>query len=223
MTRLIWSHSQLNVPSANISTFLRLKSIAIIFLRPSFTHTHTHTHTRPHAWVHFFLFRLSFNLIGICVACCSWNNWPWMCTSVWNNTLRSSHNVHILLVLSSLDWIYWSFPSKVVDLRFVFCFFFPVFWLSDQSIFFYLFFFLDARETTHTRTGLHFTSIKLQVELRDGRHSAFSHTLQTHLTEHCDWFRTDGAEVTVSDALLLMYLNEIITQPFCSSSGQPVS
>lgn len=33
-TRLVWSHSQLNVPSANISTFLRLESIAIIFLRP---------------------------------------------------------------------------------------------------------------------------------------------------------------------------------------------
>ena len=38
-----------------------------------------------------------------------------------------------------------------------------------------------------------------------------------------DWFRIGGAEVTVSDASLLMYPNEIITQPFCSSAGQPVS
>lgn len=32
-----------------------------------------------------------------------------------------------------------------------------------------------------------------------------------------------GAEVTVSDASLLMYPNEIITRPFCSSAEQPVS
>lgn len=51
MTCLIWSHSQLNVPSGNISTFLRLKSIAIIFLRPWCAHPHarTHAHTQGHA------------------------------------------------------------------------------------------------------------------------------------------------------------------------------
>lgn len=46
--------------------------------------------------------------------------------------------------------------------------------------------------------------------------------MQTH-SVHCDWFRTSGAELAVSDASLLMYPDEIITQPLCSSAGQPVS
>lgn len=70
-TRLVWSHSLLNVPSANISTFLRLKSIAIIFLRPrrerALVHAQREREGRETCRCSSFCFQLPFILIPIFV------------------------------------------------------------------------------------------------------------------------------------------------------------
>lgn len=106
MTRLIRSHSQLNVPSANISTFLRLKSIAIIFLRPSLVHARTHTRakTRTHASVRSSLFQQPFNLIAVCVSAA----FEQLVLNVHfsknkNNTPVPGCTPHVLLIFSSLN------------------------------------------------------------------------------------------------------------------------
>lgn len=172
MTRLIWSHSQLNVPSGNISTFLRLKSIAIIFLRPSYTHTqctHWDTCTRTHGYLHFFLFQLPFNLIGICVACCPLNNWLWMCTSVRNETICSFLDAHrisfsysrlsmnSLIVLPPILLICGSFFLSVL-----------VFWKN-----LYTSVILQKHRSRHTHASVSILPrCSCKLGLRDGRHSA---------------------------------------------------
>lgn len=252
MTRLIRSHSQLNVPSGNISTFLRLKSIAIIFLRPSYTHTqctHWDTCTRTHGYLHFFLFQLPFNLIGICVACCPLNNWLWMCTSVRNETICSFLDAHrisfsysrlstnslivlppILLICGSFFWAFW-FSEKIYT---------PMWYCRSTEAGTHM-----HRSPFYLAAAASWGCVMADTQLRGETHgclhdaymlthrihthkcrrwlSLFRSRMQTHLAALCDWFRTDGAGVTVSDASLLMYPDEIITQPFCSSAGQPVS
>lgn len=255
MTRLIRSHSQLNVPSGNISTFLRLKSIAIIFLRPSYTQTHTHNaHTETHAQGHMAI------STSFCFSChLIWLAFVWLAV-LWTigfgcalqlETKRYArflmHTAYPSHILVS-RWIHWLFYRQ-------YCWFavhfFWAFWFSEK-IYTAVWYCRSTEAGTHMHRSPFYLAaaaswgcVMADTQLRGETHgclhdaymlthrihthkcrrwlSLFRSRMQTHLAALCDWFRTDGAGVTVSDASLLMYPDEIITQPFCSSAGQPVS
>lgn len=155
---------------------------------------------------------------------------------------------HILLIFSSLDEFIDCFTANIVDLRF---FFFWAFWFSEK-IYTAVWYCRSTEAGTHMHRSPFYLAaaaswgcVMADTQLRGETHgclhdaymlthrihthkcrrwlSLFRSRMQTHLAALCDWFRTDGAGVTVSDASLLMYPDEIITQPFCSSAGQPVS
>lgn len=166
MTCLIWSHSQLNVPSGNISTFLRLKSIAIIFLRPWCAHPHarTHTHTQGHArgsaslcfnchliWLPFVWI---FVLWAIGFKCAlHFETGGWICRS----SMRAAYPSRILAARS--DSLIVSLPILLI------CgsFFFLALWLSLR-IHTPTWYCGRIREPTRTCIVLHFSSLLLQVE-----------------------------------------------------------
>lgn len=173
MTCLIRSHSQLNVPSGNISTFLRLKSIAIIFLRPSYTHTHN-AHTETHAQGHMAI------STSFCFSChLIWLAFVWLAV-LWTigfgcalqlETKRYArflmHTAYPSHILVS-RWIHWLFYRQYCWFAVHFFLSVLVFWKNLYSSVI-----LQKHRSRHTHASVSILPrCSCKLGLRDGRHSA---------------------------------------------------